>query len=100
MSVSTCSGCLPAPGHGNTGTGPLIGTPASISDSEVPHTLAMELEPLDSRISDTTRINVREHGHVRHHRVHAAAGQIAVTDLAAFGRDHHAGLATENGGKL
>ena len=37
-------------------TGAFIGTPASISDSEVPHTLAMELEPLDSRISDTTRM--------------------------------------------
>ena len=36
-------------------TGALIGTPASISDSEAPQTLAMELEPLDSVISDTTR---------------------------------------------
>src|SRR5579864_2018477 len=37
-------------------TGALIGTPASISDRLVPHTLAIELEPLDSRISETTRI--------------------------------------------
>src|SRR5438552_17518883 len=37
-------------------TGALIGTPASMSDSDVPHTLAIELEPFDSRISDTTRI--------------------------------------------
>src|ERR1700740_3291937 len=37
-------------------TGALVGTPASISASEVPHTLAIELEPFDSRISDTTRI--------------------------------------------
>ena len=37
-------------------TGALIGTPASISARVVPQTLAMELEPLDSRISDTTRI--------------------------------------------
>ncbi len=37
-------------------TGRLIGTPASISDSEEPHTEAIEEEPLDSRMSDTTRI--------------------------------------------
>ena len=33
-----------------------IGTPASISASEPPQTLAMELDPLDSVISDTTRM--------------------------------------------
>ena len=37
-------------------TGALIGTPASISARLVPQTLAIELEPLDSRISETTRI--------------------------------------------
>ena len=37
-------------------TGALIGTPASISDRVEPHTLAIEDEPLDSRMSDTTRI--------------------------------------------
>ena len=37
-------------------TGALIGTPASISARLVPQTEAMELEPLDSRISDTTRM--------------------------------------------
>ncbi len=36
-------------------TGAFTGTPASISDSEVPHTEAIELEPFDSVISDTTR---------------------------------------------
>ena len=35
-------------------TGSLIGTPASISASDVPHTVAIEDEPLDSVISDTT----------------------------------------------
>ena len=34
----------------------MIGTPASISDSDDPHTLAIEDEPLDSRMSETTRI--------------------------------------------
>ena len=37
-------------------TGRLIGTPASISDSEEPHTEAIEDEPFDSRMSETTRI--------------------------------------------
>ena len=32
------------------------GTPASISASDVPHTVAMEDEPFDSVISETTRI--------------------------------------------
>jgi hypothetical protein len=36
-------------------TGCLTGTPASIRASEVPQTEAMELEPLDSVISETTR---------------------------------------------
>ena len=35
-------------------TGALIGTPASIIDKLDPHTDAMELEPFDSIISDTT----------------------------------------------
>ena len=34
-------------------TGSLIGTPASIRASEVPQTVAIEDEPLDSVISDT-----------------------------------------------
>ena len=33
-----------------------IGTPASISASEEPHTEAIEEDPLDSRMSETTRI--------------------------------------------
>src|SRR5919107_270354 len=37
-------------------TGRLIGTPASMSDSEEPQTDAIEDDPLDSRMSDTTRI--------------------------------------------
>jgi hypothetical protein len=37
-------------------TGLRIGTPASISASDEPQTLAIDDEPLDSRMSDTTRI--------------------------------------------
>ena len=36
-------------------TGALIGTPASIRAREPPHTLAIDDEPFDSRISETTR---------------------------------------------
>jgi hypothetical protein len=35
--------------------GAFIGTPASISASEPPHTVAMEDEPFDSSTSETTR---------------------------------------------
>jgi len=37
-------------------TGDLMGTPPSIRARVLPHTLAMEEEPLDSRTSDTRRI--------------------------------------------
>ena len=35
-------------------TGLVKGTPASINDKEVPQTVAIELDPFDSVISDTT----------------------------------------------
>ncbi len=37
-------------------TGDLIGTPASMSESEPPHTAAIDDEPFDSSVSETTRI--------------------------------------------
>ena len=37
-------------------TGRFSGTPASISASEAPQTVAIDDEPLDSVISETTRI--------------------------------------------
>ncbi len=36
-------------------TGALIGTPASMSDSDEPQTDAMEVEPLEDSTSDTSR---------------------------------------------
>ena len=36
-------------------TAPEVGIPASIMAREDPHTVAMEEEPLDSRMSETTR---------------------------------------------
>ena len=81
-------------------TAALIGTPASIIDRLLPHTLAIELEPLDSRISETMRITYGKRRHVRHHRVHTAAGQIAMADFATLGRAHHAGLANRERRKV
>src|ERR1700748_3352525 len=37
-------------------TGDLMGTPASISDKQPPHTAAIDDEPFDSSVSDTTRM--------------------------------------------
>ena len=37
-------------------TGLVIGTPASISDSVLPHTEAIDVEPLEDSTSDTTRM--------------------------------------------
>jgi hypothetical protein len=42
--------------HGDAGHRRFSGTPASISASEVPQTVAIEDEPFDSVISETTRI--------------------------------------------
>ena len=67
-------------------TGALIGTPASISASEAPHTLAIEEEPLDSRMSETTRIVYGNSSLARQHRLDRPLGQRPVTDLAAAGR--------------
>jgi len=37
-------------------TGLVIGTPAAISPKVAPHTLAIELEPFDSKMSEMMRI--------------------------------------------
>ena len=42
--------------HRDPATGRGSGTPASISASEAPHTVAIEDEPFDSVISETMRI--------------------------------------------
>src|SRR3989442_14066797 len=34
----------------------LMGTPASMSDRQAPHVEAIEVEPFDERVSDTTRM--------------------------------------------
>ena len=73
--------------------GRLSGTPASISASEVPHTVAIEEEPFDSVISDTTRKRVGELVVRRQHGMDGAPGELAVADLAAARPAHASGLA-------
>ncbi len=41
-------------------TGDLIGTPASMSESEPPQTAAIDELPFDSSVSETMRMRVRE----------------------------------------
>ncbi len=55
-------------------TGSLIGTPASIRLSVAPQTEAIELEPLDSRMSEITRIVYGKR---------AGPGRIDATDRSA-----------------
>ena len=82
-------------------TGALIGTPASISESVEPHTDAIDDEPFDSMISETSRSvygNSSALGDDRHQR---PLGERAVPDVAALGAAHEPGLARrEKGGKL
>src|SRR5215469_17394223 len=76
------------------------GTPASISESDAPHTLAIDDDPFDSRMSDTTRI---AYGHF------SSDGSTAETALSASAPCPisrrpapriNATSPTENGGKL
>ena len=69
-------------------TGALIGTPASISASDEPHTEAIEVDPFDSRMSETTRIVYGNLSRVRDHRHERPLGERAVTDVAALGAAH------------
>src|SRR4030067_1002319 len=78
-------------------TGALIFTPASIMDRVAPHTLAMELEPFDSVISDTTRstygpgaVGARQHAGADDNRAHG--GGVAAVDARLAGDNapaHH-----------
>jgi hypothetical protein len=61
----------------------LSGTPASISASEAPHTVAIDEEPFDSRMSETTRIVYGKSLLRRQHGLDRPLGEGAVTDVAA-----------------
>ena len=77
--------------------GRLIGTPASISASEEPHTVAIEDEPFElGDLGDQTD-GVGEFLRLRQQRMNRAPGQLAVADFATLGAAHAAGLADRIG---
>ena len=72
--------------------GRFSGTPASISASEVPHTVAIDDEPFDLGDLRDDADGVGELFLRRQHRAYGAPRQFAVADLAAAGRADAAGL--------
>ena len=81
-------------------TGARIGTPASISESVEPQTDAIDEEPFDSRISETTRIvygNVSASG-MTGSRARSASAPWPMS--RRFGPRMKPVSPTENGGKL
>ncbi len=80
--------------------GRFMGTPASIKASDEPQTVAIEEEPfeLGDLRHDPDRIGkFRRRGQ---HRTDGAPGKLAMTDFAASGRAHAAGLADRIGGEI
>ncbi len=73
-------------------TGAFSGTPASISASEAPQTVAIDDEPLDSGDLRDDAERVGELVVLGQQRTHRAPGELAVADFAAAGRAHAAGL--------
>ncbi len=77
--------------------GRLSGTPASISASEEPHTVAIDDEPFEFGDLRDDADRVGELGGGRQHRVDGAPGELAMSDFAPAGRAHTAGLADRIG---
>ena len=77
--------------------GRLSGTPASISASDDPHTVAIDEEPFELGDLRDDADGVGEFGRGRQHRVDGAPGELAVADFAPAGRAHAAGLADRIG---
>ncbi len=81
-------------------TGAFKGTPASISASEVPHTVAIEDEPFELGDLGDDAQRVGEFMVRRQDRTNGAPGELAVADLAAAGPAHAAGLADRVGREI
>ena len=77
--------------------GRFSGTPASISASEEPHTVAIEDEPFELGDLRHHADGVGELLLLRQHRMDGAPGELAVADLAPLGAAHAAGLADRVG---
>ncbi len=80
--------------------GCLSGTPASISASDDPHTVAMDDEPFELGDLRDDANGVGEFGRGRQHRADGAPGELAVPDFAPAGRPHAAGFADRIGGEV
>ena len=74
-------------------TGAFSGTPASISESVPPQTVAIDDEPFDSSVSDTMRIVYGNSSSLGSTALERALGQVAVADLAPARPALHARLA-------
>ena len=76
MSESTAKRSLLDQAHGDARDRPRHRHAASISDSDAPHTVAIDDEPFDSVISDTTRMVYGKLVLGRQQRTHRAPGQL------------------------
>ena len=81
-------------------TGRFSGTPASMSDSEEPQTEAIDDEPLDSRMSDTTRIVYGNSSVVGTIGTSARSASAPWPTSRRFGPPRRPASPTEKGGKL
>ena len=77
--------------------GRLIGTPASISASEEPQTVAIDEEPFELGDLRNDADRVGEFRGRRQHGMDRAPGELAMADLASSGRTHAARLADRIG---
>ncbi len=73
------------------------GTPASISASEEPHTVAIDEEPFELHDLGDQADGVGEFLRLRQQRMDRAPGELAVADFAASGRADAAGFADREG---
>ena len=80
--------------------GRLSGTPASISASDDPHTVAIDDEPFELGDLRDDADGVGKFGRGRQHRANGAPGELAVADFAPAGRAHAAGLADRIGREI
>ena len=77
--------------------GRFSGTPASISASDEPQTVAIDDEPFELGDLRDDADRVGEFGRGRQHRADRAPGELAVADFAPARRAHAAGLADRIG---
>src|SRR5919202_5927828 len=81
-------------------TGALIGTPASISDSDEPHTEAIDDDPLDSKMSDTPRMVYGNSSVLGTTGTSARSASAPWPMSRRFGPRMNPASPTENGGEL